>query len=213
MCRRRRARSVRRRGLACPPRSRELERPAVHPTAWPSRFGRKRAIRADRGRAPPGGRARPGSGRAYQPLPTIDGLPGAPRRRPGGRSATSSIPAGSSRSQRIVQSRRDGWTWASSNPGGTVRPRSSTTRVDGPMLDLDRASAPTRRSGRPGSRSPRPAGRAASAVYTAPPGRTRSAGRPRHRRTTRMPLPARAAVCPRPDPPAACDRGRYAPRR
>ena len=36
-----------------------------------------------------------------------------------------------------------GWTWASPNPGVTVRPRRSMTRVDGPASSVTSRSPPT----------------------------------------------------------------------
>lgn len=70
-----------------------------------------------------------------------------------------------------------GWTWASPNPGVTLRPRSSTTRVRDPVSPAIDASEPTATIRPSRTATALAMLRARSMVAIRPPRRTRSAGR------------------------------------
>ena len=144
---------------------------------WPSRLVRK-AGRSGRIRSSSSRRGVPPSNAAmYQPPPRIHASSGCDRAYASITSISDPVCASAWRSHRSIASPPwTGWTCASWNPGVTVRPRNSMTRVRGPIRSATIASGPTATS-RP-SRTARAVAhdRAASIVAIRPPRRTRSAG-------------------------------------
>ena len=144
---------------------------------WPSRLVRK-AGRSGTIRSRSSRRGVPPSNAAmYQPPPRIHASSGCDRAYASITSNPGPDCASAWRSHRsIARPPWTGWTWASWNPGVTVRPRSSITRVRGPIHPATIASGPTATSLPSRTATADAHDRAASMVAIRPPRRTRSAG-------------------------------------